>query len=123
RRDCYHPCPTVEAFFVTRRGTPVPLSSVEVTFCKLKRHLRWPTGRGSGKPRIHDLRHTFACRRLQRWYEEGIDVEHALTALSTYLGHVGVQDTYWYLTGTPELLHLATTRFERFAAATLGEPR
>lgn len=120
RRDRCYPCPTVEAFFLTRRGTPVPLSSVEVTFWKLKRCLRWPTGRGPSVPRIHDLRHTFACRRLHRWYEEGIDVEHAVIALSTYLGHVSVQNTYWYLTGTPELLRLATARFERFAAAALG---
>lgn len=60
------------------------------------------------KPRIHDLRHTFACRRLQRWYADGVDVDHA------------VRHAYWYLTGTPELLGLATVRFERFASGPGG---
>jgi integrase len=123
RRDRFHPCPTADAFFLTRRGTRVPLSSVQVTFWKLRKRLSWATGRGPGKPRIHDLRHTFACRRLQRWYEEGVDVDHVITALSTYLGHTSVRDTYWYLTGTPELLRLATARFERFAASASGGRR
>ena len=120
RRDRFHPAPTVETFFLTRRGTPVSLKGVEATFWRLRIRLRWATGHGHSKPRIHDLRHTFACRRLQRWYEEGVDVEHAITALSTYLGHVTVRDTYWYLTGTPELLELATARFERFASSSSG---
>jgi len=123
RRDRFHPSPAVGTFFLTRRGTPVPLSSVEVTFWKLRKRLPWATGPGRSKPRIHDLRHTFACRRLQRWYEEGVDVEHAITALSTYLGHATVRDTYWYLTGTPELLRLAAARFERFASPASGGRR
>jgi integrase len=121
RRDRFHPCPATEAFFLSRRGTPVPLSSVGVTFWKLRKQLRWSGGKGPGKPRIHDLRHTFACRRLQRWYAEGVDIEHAVAALSTYLGHATVRDTYWYLTGTPELLGLATARFERFASPGSGD--
>lgn len=123
RRDRLYPAPTTEAFFLTSRGTPLALSSVGVTFWKLRKRLRWSAGRGTGKPRIHDLRHTFACRRLQRWYADGVDVDHAVAALSTYLGHATVRDTYWYLTGTPELLGLATARFERFASSTSGGPR
>jgi integrase len=123
RRDRFHPTPTTEAFFVTGRGTPLPLSSVGVTFWRLRKQLGWPAARGQTKPRIHDLRHTFACRRLQRWYEDGVDVDHAVAALSTYLGHATVRDTYWYLTGTPELLALATARFERFASPGSGGRR
>jgi integrase len=89
----------------------------------LRKQLRWSAGRGTGRPRIHDLRHTFACRRLQRWYADGVDVDHAVAALSTYLGHASVRDTYWYLTGTPELLALATARFERFASSASGGRR
>jgi hypothetical protein len=44
-----------------------------------------------------------------------------LTALSTYLGHAKVSDTYWYLTGIPELLDLATSRFERFISPDRGD--
>jgi integrase len=120
RRDRFHPCPSTAGFFLTRRGTPVALSSVGVTFWRLRKQLRWSSGTGHSKPRIHDLRHTFACRRLQRWYTEGVDIEHAVAALSTYLGHAAVSDTYWYLTGTPELLGLAAARFERFATSGSG---
>lgn len=120
RRDRAHPAPTIGAFFLTDRGTPLPRSSVGVTFWNLRKRLGWSAGRDRPRPRIHDLRHTFACRRLQRWYADGVDVEHAVTALATYLGHAAVRDTYWYLTGTPELLALATARFERYAAGAGG---
>ena len=65
-------------------------------------------------PRLYDFRHTFACRRLAQWYRDGIDIDHAISNLSTYLGHVKVTDTYWYLTGIPELMQLTVERFERF---------
>ena len=61
-------------------------------------------------PRLHDLRHSFAVCTLLRWYREGLDVEQRLPRLATYLGHVQVSDTYWYLTATPELLQLAARR-------------
>jgi integrase len=123
RRDRLYPSPTTGAFFLTGRGTALPRSSVGVTFWKLRTRLGWAAGHTRPKPRIHDLRHTFACRRLQRWYADGVDVDHAVAALSTYLGHATVRDTYWYLTGTPELLALATARFERFAAPASGGRR
>ena len=49
------------------------------------------------------MRHTFAVRRLLRWYQEGAEVGRMIPALATYLGHVKVSDTYWYLTAVPEL--------------------
>lgn len=69
------------------------------------------------RPRIHDLRHTFAIRTVVRWYRDGFDVEPRLPALATYLGHVSAAHTYWYLTATPELLHLASRRLERHTGA------
>jgi len=47
---------------------------------------------------------------LIHWYRAGFDVERELPKLSTYLGHVHVNDTYWYLEAVPELLQLATDR-------------
>jgi sugar phosphate isomerase/epimerase len=44
------------------------------------------------------------------WYRAGCDVERELPKLATYLGHVHVNDTYWYLEAVPELLQLATDR-------------
>jgi integrase len=71
--------------------------------------------------RVRHKRHTFACRRLLRWYADGVDLDHAVAALSTYLGHAKVSDTYWYLTGIPELLSLAVGRFERFTSPDPGD--
>jgi integrase len=121
RRDRFHPAAASDAFFLTGRGTALALGTVGVVFWRLRRSLSWPARSGEGWPRIHDLRHTFACRRLLRWYQDGTDIEHALPALATYLGHACVANTYWYLTGIPELLGLAAARFERFASLNPGD--
>ena len=49
---------------------------------------------------------------LLRWYRGGVDVEQRLPVLSTFLGHAHVTDTYWYLSGVPELLALTKDRLE-----------
>jgi integrase len=74
--------------------------------------LRSPTGsrRWGRGPRLQDFRHTFATTRLVEWYRAGLDVERELPTLSTYLGHVEVGLTYWYIEAVPELLALATER-------------
>jgi integrase len=121
RRDRFHPVSSAQAFFLTDRGTPLSRGAVGATFGRLRKQLSWSARDGHSRPRIHDMRHTFACRRLRRWYEEGADIEHAISALSTYLGHAGVTDTYWYLTGIPDLLGIATARFESFASPRWGD--
>ncbi len=68
--------------------------------------LGWVDRGSHGTPRIHDLRHSFAVRRLVLWHEQGEDINQRMLALSTYLGHVKVSSTYWYLTGVPELMGL-----------------
>ena len=65
--------------------------------------------------RHRNRRHSFAVRRLVLWHEQGLDIGQRMLALSTYLGHVKVSSTYWYLTGVPELMGLLGQRFERFA--------
>ena len=49
------------------------------------------------------------------WHEQGADLDQRMLALSTYMGHVKISNTYWYLSGVPELMALAGARFERFA--------
>jgi integrase/recombinase XerD len=68
----------------------------------------------SHQPRLHDLRHTFAVHRLTEWYRTGADVQTLLPALSTYLGHVDLHSTQYYLTMTPELLAEANVRFQDY---------
>lgn len=105
------------SIFVTKKGEPVIRQCAEANFrrlCALAKVER----RDSCKvqPRLHDLRHTFAVHRLLAWYREGADVTHLLPRLSTYLGHVSLRSTTYYLTMTPELLHEAGLRFERYAS-------
>ena len=102
-------------FFVARDGRPIPYVTFNRIFRRLCQRLGWRSNGALPRPRIQDLRHSFACRRLLRWYREGVDVDHAIASLSTYLGHAKVTDTYWYLTGTGELLSIAGARFEQFA--------
>ena len=63
------------------------------------------------QPRPHDFRHTFAVSRIAAWYQEGRDVNTLLPALSTYLGHVSVENTRLYLTANGALLEQAAQRF------------
>ena len=65
--------------------------------------------------RIHDLRHTFVCRRLMLWLEQGVNIDNAIMAWSTYVGHVEPKSTYWYMEAVPELMALTSARFERSA--------
>lgn len=120
-RDRFHPAAQTDAFFVTVRGTRLCEATARGTFAVLREQLPWAGHTGRPRPRIHDLRHSFACRRLLQWYEQGTDIDQAIAALSTYLGHANVRDTYWYLTGTPELLQLAGARFEHFTESISGD--
>lgn len=99
------------AFFISDYGKPITADSVRYAFDLLRKQLDLQA-RGDHKyPRIHDIRHTFLTRTLQRWQEEGVDVDKNILSLSTYVGHVRVTDTYWYVTATPTLLATAAQRF------------
>jgi len=108
-------------FFVGTRGhrlgQPLGNRQVHRVFNELRDQLDWVDRGAHGNPRIHDLRHSFAVRRLMLWHEQGIDVDQAMLTLSTYLGHAKISNTYWYLTGVPELMALASSKFERFVDA------
>lgn len=92
------------AFFISSNGSALCYSTVIRTFLGLSRSIGWRFGRGHRGPRIHDLRHTFAVRALERCAGDARAVARQATALSTYLGHSHVSDTYWYLQATPLLL-------------------
>ena len=111
-----HPTALDAALFLTRTGTPVARHTAENVFSRLRVRagvLRHDGGRY--QPRLHDLRHAFAVHRLVSWYRQGADVQRLLPQLATYLGHVHIAATQRYLTLTPELLHEASQRFERYA--------
>jgi len=101
-----------DAFFKHDDGYPLNYRQALYSFQTIRRQMSW---RSKRIPRIHDLRHTFACNRLLSWYEEGIDVNNVILMLSVYLGHAKVTDTYWYLTGIPSLMSIAAERFEHYS--------
>ena len=109
-RDRIFPHLKDQRFFISEVGAGLSLSQAYHTFCKLTRSISLRKPRMEHPPRLHDFRHGFAIRTLERLYQTGADVERQLPVLATYLGHVDVVGTYWYLTATPELLRLAQLR-------------
>jgi integrase len=111
-RDRYVPEPETPAFFVNGVGTRLSKHTVHPAFRKLIRQVGLE-GRGQRtRPRLHDLRHSFAVRTLLDWYRSGAEVEREMPLLSTYLGHVQPVSTYWYLQAVPELLELIGRRLD-----------
>ena len=119
---CLHP--SCEAFLVSERGQRLQGCTARRTFARISCAVGVRPVTGSRRigrgPRLQDFRHCFATRKLIEWYRAGVDVGRALPKLATYLGHVDVAHTYWYLEAIPELLELAT---ERLAGASAGGKR
>jgi len=67
-------------------------------------------------PRLHDLRHSFAVAALDRWYRQGVDIQAKLPHLATYLGHVSIVSTHYYLRLAPELGQSASRRFHQYVS-------
>ncbi|WP_457664022.1 tyrosine-type recombinase/integrase [Sinorhizobium medicae] len=111
----YAPSAPDAPFFVGASGRTPSKRQVHWTFQQLRRDVGIVARGAYDEVRIHDLRHTFICRRVQRWQAEGADIDNAIAALATYVGHAKVSDTYWYLTGIPDLMAVACSRFEAFA--------
>jgi integrase len=116
RRDQDPSSAATAAFFVFDRGEPARTRNLQYAFRRVRCQLAWRARGGHPAPRIHDIRHTFVCHRLQRWYEENTDIDCNILALSTYIGHAKVTDTYWYVTATPELMAVAARRLEPLAS-------
>lgn len=103
--------PPKEAFFYTTGGKPLKESALSYAFSLIRPSI---SAKPIGYPhvRLYDFRHTMACNTILRWIKQGTDINSKLHILSTYLGHVRPQDTYWYLSATPELLELSCTKYE-----------
>ena len=96
-----------DSFFLTAGGRRPLQRGIQETFARLLTLAEIETPPGRRRPRIHDLRHTFAVNTLTDWQRNGVDIAAHMPVLSTYLGHSGPEATYWYLQATPELLALA----------------
>jgi integrase/recombinase XerD len=107
------PVHDVNAFFLSDRGTRITIWSTRDAFIRISKQIGLRGLSDSHGPRIHDIRHTFAVKTILNWYHDGININKKIMLLSTYLGHKKPTDTYWYITGTPELLAQAINRLEK----------
>jgi len=115
-RDRLASAKATPAVFVSTAGTRLLYCNVHWTFHRLV-HLAGLTPHSAPcRPRIHDLRHSFAVSSMLDAYTAGQDGQVRLTLLSTYLGHVSPASTYWYLSASPELMAVAGKRLEAHLA-------
>ncbi len=122
-RRLYVPVQPEAFFFVSASGAGSVNRTVHSAFERLRAELGWVARGTHAAPRIHDLRHTFICRRVQQWHQQGATIDNAMAALSTYVGHAKVSDTYWYLTAVPDLMAIAGRNFEMFALKSKEDSR
>lgn len=102
--------------FTLNGRTPISATSIQRTLTDvLLPRLRLPPS--ISKPRVHDLRHSFAVATMVHWYRTGADPRALMDHLSTYLGHVDVNATQVYLSVTADIMRLSRRRFERYATA------
>lgn len=114
RRNEYFKGRAIVPVFVSRHGTRMMHNDAWKSLVRLSRKigLRGPTDRHG--PRLHDFRHRAAVQVMLRCYRSGADPERRLPALSTYLGHVDLRHTYWYLHQNPPLMKQAVARLEHY---------
>lgn len=117
QRDRLLPAATCPALLISTRGTRLLPQVVHQTFRSLADRAGLTPASSACRPRLHDLRHTFAVSTMLEAYRRGSDPAATLPVLATWLGHADPNDTYWYLTGTAELLTAATDRLHAAAAA------
>jgi len=110
RRDQLCPEPASARFFLSSVGTALSYGGVHQSFAQVSTAIG--LRRPGSRPRIHDLRHSFAVATLAEWHRSGTDVRARMAVLSTYLGHVNPAGTYWYLSAAPELMELAAARLD-----------
>lgn len=102
-----------EAFFLRLDASPLTVASASNAIRRLLRQLgiKPPDGRIGARP--YEFRHAFAVHRLTAWAKDGVDIHARLPVLSAYLGHQNIIGTEVYLKATPQLLELASSRFEQ----------
>jgi integrase/recombinase XerD len=112
-RDQRWPTPPSPGFFLNTRGTRLATRQFNHYFVQLIAQVGLEGAGERARPRPHDLRHTMAVRTLLDWIEAGENVDRRMPQLSTFLGHVQPDSTYWYLQAVPELMALIAARLEQ----------
>jgi len=112
-RNRTKPWTWTRAWFISSSGSRLNYKNVHERFHRLTQAANLVPRSATCRPRIHDLRHSFAVTTLLAWYRSEADVQARLPLLSTYLGHVDPGSTYWYLTATPELMQVVAQRLDQ----------
>jgi len=105
---------TDDHVFVSNNGRALSQQTIYSTFLRLLKSSDLLHAAGHRRPRIQDLRHSFAVRALEACPEGRDDVGQHMLALSTYMGHASIKCTYWYLQVTPHLMRDISTACEAF---------
>lgn len=109
-----------DSFFITTNGTALKANALQYAFQKIRDCI--DSGDSEYEHvRLYDFRHTFATRTIQTWLEQDVDVNANLFLLSTYMGHIHPEDTFWYLSSTPELMELSSQKYEHIYGGKIDE--
>jgi integrase/recombinase XerD len=113
-RDQTRAHPLCPALLISGAGTRLHHSNVSLTFAGLAQRVGITRRSAVCRPRLHDLRHSYAVATVLDWYRTGADVPAMMPRLATYLGHSDPKHTFWYLTAAPELMALAGQRLDTY---------
>ncbi len=113
REDRPRSAASAKAVFVSLRGARLATHTAQGTFRQLVCRAGIESRSAACRPRLHDIRHSFAVNTILDAYREGVDAGPRLALLCTYMGHVDPANTYWYLQAAPELMALAAQRLEQ----------
>ena len=102
-----------DMFFYNTHGCPMKSRDLAYAFKVIRREMTKLDEKYSNI-RLYDFRHTLASDTIRKWLDEDLDVNSRLYTLSIYLGHNHVEDTYWYLSSTPELMRKASNNYEEY---------
>jgi integrase len=120
-RDSKHRKAKSDRFFLLDNGLPANQRGVLFALRGICQHLGWQPRGDYTHHRLHDFRHTFIVHVALRAYERGRDADKQILALSAYVGHVKLADTYWYFTGIPDLMSIVAKKFEDYALGVRNE--
>jgi integrase/recombinase XerD len=116
RRDELLPHPSSPALLISCAGTRLRSGNLHTVFARLLARTGLAARPSPPRPRLGDLRHSFAVQTLLDWYLAEGEVAPRLPALSTYLGHTSPLSTYWYLAASPPLLAAAASHLAAWQA-------
>jgi integrase/recombinase XerD len=113
-RARWQPASDCPALFLSLAGTRLLYCNVHHAFQRMVIEAGLVARSGKCRPRIHDLRHSFAVASMLDAYTAGGDGQAQLALISTYLGHTDPAATYWYLSAAPELMGAAANRLAAY---------